>query len=278
MLQVSLNGKIISASKARFATDNRAFRFGDSIFETCRYHNAQVPLLDLHLQRMFTCMQYIGMEIPAHWNVSWILSCIQDIADAHAFSFCRVRLTASRQGGGSYTPERNTPDLLIEVSALPTEKFDTAVITCMLGEYHDMQKSTHPVFRCKTGNALLYVLAAKFARENGYDDVLIFNEKEEITDAISSNVWVVKNSVLYTTPDDGGAVLGVMRRYLLENAAALEVEVGQIALDPEILLSADEVFLSNAIHGIRSVSTYQDRTYLNNKGAALLEKLNTQLF
>ena len=131
----------------------------------------------------------------------------------------------------------------------------------VIGIYPDARKSCDVFSNLKSPNYLPYVMAAQFAKENKLNDCLILNVHDRICDATIANVFWIKEKVIYTPPLSEGCVAGVMRRYLLEKFNDSKFTFQGKALDIDILLDADEIFLSNAVNGIRWVGQFRDRSY-----------------
>ncbi len=118
------------------------------------------------------------------------------------------------------------------------------------------------------------MLAGLYKKSKNLDDCLLVNDKGHIIESISSNIFAVKNGVLYTTPVSDGCVEGVMRKKIMEVAAKNRIAVQEVSILQNILLSSDELFLTNSIRGIRWVVAYKQKRYFNNTSKILTEKLN----
>jgi branched-chain amino acid aminotransferase len=107
-------------------------------------------------------------------------------------------------------------------------------------------------------------MAAIWAKENNLNDALILNQHDRICDSTIANVFWVKDNKIFTPPLNEGCVAGVMRKKVLELAIRNSDHLMQEAvLTQEILLQADEVFLTNAITGIRWVKECRGKVYKN---------------
>jgi len=82
----------------------------------------------------------------------------------------------------------------------------------------------------------------------------------------------VKKDKVFTPPLTEGCVAGVMRRFLLEKIPETDLTLHEKVLTEEELLKADEVFLTNALYGIRSVSCIKDALYNNTIAAQLYSR------
>jgi len=131
--------------------------------------------------------------------------------------------------------------------------------------YPDARKSRDIFSNLKSSNFLPYTMAAIYAKENKLNDCLLLNESGNIADATTANLFIIKDGMITTPALSEGCVNGVMRRYLLERLKGedrgFKTEESIITIDN--LLHADEVFLTNAIKGIRWVKRFRGTTYGN---------------
>lgn len=258
-------------------SSDRAFKYGDAIFESCLFFEGRLPLMSYHFERLTYSMQCLSIVHPPHITMQWLTDIITELAKEHGLTTARAKITVWRGGGGLYLPQGNEPELLIEIFPLQSPPFSDAPRQYAMGEYKGLQKVIHPVSACKTANALPYILAAMFASDNGFDDALIFNTEAHIADAITANVWMFENNALITTPELNGGVKGTMQSWLVENAASFGYEVLRKPLTSAMLMTADAVFVTNAIQGIIPVTSFRSQRYSNNLPIALLRDVKSTL-
>src|SRR5207249_2147893 len=92
---------------------------------------------------------------------------------------------------------------------------------------------------------------------------LLLNVHDRICDATIANVFWIKNGTIYTPPLSEGCVAGVTRRYILEKIQSARHKIQEKVCEIIDLENADEIFLTNAIQGIRWVKQFRDKTYSN---------------
>ena len=105
-------------------------------------------------------------------------------------------------------------------------------------------------------------MAAQYAQQHGFDDVLILNQYGRVAEAISSNVFIAKNNILYTPPLNEAPVNGIVRKLLLQHNN-LNYKVAEKPLTVDDFLDADECFLTNTIQGLVSVDCFRRKQYGN---------------
>ena len=98
-----------------------------------------------------------------------------------------------------------------------------------------------------------------------------------IIEGTASNLFLVSNGVLYTPGIDSGATAGVLRAQVINLALTSGMKVYECNLTPQNLLVADEVFLTNAVQGIRWVGSYRTKRYFNGATSDLMTRLNAHV-
>jgi branched-chain amino acid aminotransferase len=111
----------------------------------------------------------------------------------------------------------------------------------------------------KTGNYMNNLLALHEAEARGADDAVLMNERGEVTEGTTSNVYAVRGGAVTTPPLGAGILKGTSRTRVLELCAAHGVPAQEATLRPEDLVAADEVFLSSSVRGVVGVTRIDDR-------------------
>ena len=269
-----LNGHLISIYEPSVSFSNRAFRYGDSLFETIRVCNNKVMFLRDHITRLKLGMTVLRMNLPAELNTDNIHEFIINLLkhNVHA-PHARLRLTVFRNDGGYYTPETNDISFLIESEEL-TNSYELNQKGFWVDIYADIKKSINKLSNIKSGNALMYVMAGIAKQSMKLDDCFLINENGTICESISSNIFVVKNGTLYTAPLTEGCVAGVMRKQIMNLATENKILTFESAITSYTLMNGDEVFLTNSVNGIQWVGQFKDKFYTNKMALFFIDKLN----
>jgi branched-chain amino acid aminotransferase len=143
--------------------------------------------------------------------------------------------------------------------------------------FDELTKSADKLSNFKTSNALLYVMAGLFKKQNSLDDAFILNNNGFLCESISSNVFIIYDKQIYTPALTEGCVAGVMRSVVLEIAKNNDVPLIEAQINPEVLKEAEEVFVTNATTGIQWVMGYGRKRYFNEVSKFLSIKLNAQM-
>lgn len=272
---INHNGNFILADAPVVTANNRSFRYGDALFESIRIANYNPQFLKEHLQRLFNGMNVLKMEMNPLFNEVFLEHAILELAQKNnVTSDGRVRMTVYRNDGGFYTPDNNKVSYILEVYPVETQGYVLNQKGLTVDLYTEFKKTQNALSSIKSANSAIYVMAGIHKTEAQLDECLLLNDKHHIIEAITSNIFAVKNGVLYTPPIADGCVDGVMRKKIIEIAKENKIAVYEISVMQNVLLGADELFLTNTINGIRWVVAYKQKRYFNNTSKKLVEKLN----
>jgi branched-chain amino acid aminotransferase len=269
------NGSFIPGGSPVTGANSRALRYGDGLFETVKLIDNRLLLADAHFDRLFHGLSLLQFEIPKHFTRGFITeNILQLVRKNKTEKAARIRLSILRSNGGPYDPESMQPQLLIQCWPLPEHAMQLNQNGLQIGIYADARKACDAFANLKSNNYLPYLMAAQFAKRNQLNDAVLLNVFDRICDASIANIAWVKNGTIFTPPLTEGCVAGVMRRHLLEQCGRITgVTMKEQAGTAEDLAEADEVFLTNAISGIRRVAQCGDKKY----GHSLTTQLYDQL-
>ncbi|AMC09894.1 aminotransferase class IV [Lutibacter profundi] len=251
---INLNGIINKKSKLLFDYNNRAFKYGDALFETLKVKNLQVYFLEDHYFRLMASMRMLRMKIPMRFTLEYFENEIINLVKQNNLDSARVRFTIFRKSGGFYEPKTNEINYLIEA----TQLISVQQLNYKVDLFKDYFVYSGLLSTIKTTNKITNVLASIFASENELDNCILLNEKKHIVEVINGNIFLVKGNVIKTPPISEGCIKGVCRKKIIEIIATThKYKLEETAISPFELLKADEVFITNAIIGIQPVTVYK---------------------
>ncbi len=273
---INFNGDLRTENEFSLSSNNRAFKYGDGLFETIKVENRRVVFLEDHYFRLMSSMRMLRMEISMKFTLEFFEKEILRTIEANELIKSRVRFSVFRNDGGLYLPEDYATSYIIETDKLSiTLKTDYEVDL-----FKDHYVYSGMLSTLKTNNKILNVIASVYANENGLDNCILLNENKQVVEAINSNIFLVKNHQITTPSLSEGCLKGVVRKNIISLINKdTEYEILEAAISPFELQKADEVFLTNTIVGIQPVTKYRKKVYeisiatdLQNK-LKILEKL-----
>lgn len=269
------NGDLLDVTQSGLSPQNRSFLFGDGLFESIKVINGKPLFVNVHFSRLAEGMKALRIEKGSDFDSEKLEADINKlITHCGVVGGGRVRVTLYRNDGGYYLPTGKGFSYVVSLIEASANKFMLNEEGLIVNLYTEIKKQITPLAYYKTTSALNYILASEYARTANLDDVLLVNEKDNIIESANSNLFIVSNGVLYTPAVSDGCVGGTMRMQIINIALENEIKVYECSLTPQNLLAADEVFLTNAIQGIKWVSGYRMKRYFHKMSDLLIEKLN----
>ena len=227
--------------------DDRGFTLGDGLFETLLAERGELRDLAAHLGRMAAGCAVMGLPAPdAAAAEAALRGAVEDAGLGAARAAVRLTWTAGSGGRGLNRPETLTPHLV--ATAAPAPKPTTPA---RLALSRIRRNDGSPAAGLKSLAYLDNVLARREALAAGADEAIMLNTRGELACAAAANLFWISQGRLFT-PDLGCGVLpGIVRARVIAAAAALGVAVEAVRTGPEILGSADGIFLTNSLIGLR---------------------------
>ncbi len=273
------DGKILKQDKLLISPNNRSFRYGDGFFETMKWFNGKILIEQLHLERLFHTLHILQFKPPAYFTAEYIVQAIQQLVSKNQHhKLARVRVTIYRGDGGIYDEQNHFPHLLIQTWALNPMNNRLNENGLDIDIYAAAVKQSDHFSLLKSNNYLGYVMAALWAKEHHLNDAILLNPQGNIADATIANVFIINNGTIITPALSEGPVSGVMRRYILKQLQERGYEVKEGIVSADDLANASEVFLTNAIYGMRWVKQCGKNTYIHQLVPHLYKEIMADMF
>ena len=271
---INFNGELLYPKNIKLSSENRAFKYGDAIFETVKVMHKKVVFWEDHYFRLMASMRMLRMKIPMEFTLEFleqeILKTVATQKDANTY---RVRLNVFRKDGGLYTPKTNKIDYTIEA----TESSYQIKESYSLDVYKDFYNYSGLLSTIKTNNRMLNTLASIFADENDLDNCILLNEKKGVVEVTNGNIFVIKGNVIKTPALSEGCIKGIARNKVIEILSKnKDFTLEETSISPFEIQKADEVFITNAIIGVQPVTGYKKKVFtteIGNKIAGNLKVL-----
>lgn len=265
------NGKFVAASDTVLTADNRSFRYGDGCFETMRVYQGEVLLADLHFERLMASLHLLHFDPPQSFTKQYFANLVMELCTRnHHDELARVRLTVFRADGGLYAPVNNIPQFIIQSWELDKQILELNDAGLQLDVFPDARISCDKFSSIKSNNCLPYVMAAMYAKQHRIDETVLLNPYGRVADTTIANLFIIQGEEIFTPPLSEGGICGVMRKHLLQ--MDLPFSITERPVKVEDLENADEIFLTNAITGIRWVGMFRDSSF-GNAAAVILHEL-----
>jgi branched-chain amino acid aminotransferase len=267
---VCFNGEIVRSDQPLFTAQNRSFKYGDAVFETIKVYNGNILLAGLHFERLFMSLKLL--KLPFLFDEMALHKSIIQLCEKNECSqLARVRLAV-------YRDENDSSGFVVEANSLSTEANAWNDKGLRIDLYPYARKSKDAFANLKTANFLAYVLAGLHAKENKLDDCIVLNSDSNLCDSSKANIFLVKEEKIFTPALHQGCINGVMRRFLIDGLKGLQFSLHQQEIKEEDLINADEVFLTNAIYGMRWIESFRNKKYTNTVSVRIYRQLLSTVY
>ena len=262
------NSDLLREKDFSLKINNRSFLYADGFFESIKVINSNCFNLESHFNRIINTAAFFMMDI--NFSFSEFEYFLDKLIEKNEIVGGRIRMVFYRESEGKYLPNENKIGFVAEIEK-SENSFTLNENGLKLGLFTEMRKDKSKFSNCKTTNAAISVLASICAKENSWDDCLLLNTEDNIIESSNSNLFIVKGDSIISPPLTDGCVDGTMRSFIKS-----QFDIQEKPVTKEDLFSADEVFLTNAIQGIRRIESFEEKKYQSHKIARLVfNKLNT---
>ncbi len=254
ILAVLVNSLAPAEPNQCIAIDDRALHYGDGVFETMRVQGGQVRFLQSHLQRMLLSCQRLGLAPPEQTQ---LLADIRRIIGDHDDAVLKLIVSCTAGGRGYRSAEdAGINTMLILYPAVLQDRQPISLRWCAtrLGRNAQLAGMKHL-------NRLEQVLAQREAQAQPSDEGLMLDTEGELVSAMAGNVFLMREGVLCTPDLRFCGVRGVMREQVLNAAQSIGLRTEQAPLWPGDITNASEMFITNAVRGIRPVGGIDEQRW-----------------
>ena len=249
--RVRIDGEPAAVADAGVPVLERGLHYGDGVFETIACIDGVPRLLERHLRRLRLGCQRLGFD-PV--DAAALAREVRELALGTSQAVIKLLLTRGTAAARGYaiTGRERTRRISLRYAWRPEDpaRLEEGVrvrfATLRLGENPALAGIKH----C---NRLEQVLARREWTDPAIAEALMFSRSGALVSGTMSNVFLVRESKLLTPLIDQCGVAGIMRGLVLELAAAHGISAQECRLEGAQADSADELFLTNALTGIRPV-------------------------
>jgi len=274
MEKVFVNGSFVNLTLAKISVFDRGFLYGDGLFETMRAYWGEVFRLEDHLDRLFRSAKEI--EISFSYTRKELKNIIKRILKTNNLSEAYIRLTLSRgiSETGLISKSKSSATLVImarKFKPLSPSEYKRGWRSTVVGP---RQNQASPVSRLKSLNFLNNILARKEAKAKGVDEGILLNTIGDVTEASTSNIFLVKRGIVITPPEESGLLPGITRRVVLELATSLGLKVYKRRIFLDELMGVEEAFLTNSLIEIMPLVEIDGRRIGKGKPGTLTQRIH----
>lgn len=273
---INFNGIITDQSNQ--IKHNRAFLYGDSVFETLRIIDNKIVFWEDHYFRLMSSMRIIRLNIPDDYTPDYLE---ENILKLHRLvsknGHSKVRINVYRFSKGKYMPIENNVSFIISCDPIINSKYLINSGDYVVDLFKDYYIDNQLISSIKTNNKIINVVASIYAKENGFNNCILLNNDKMVAEFINSNIFIIKNDEIFTPRLNSGCLNGVLRKNLLNILKKHSFTTYEQDISTFDLTQSDEIFGTNVVQGLFSISQYRKKGFLNNQSKKILKLLNDNI-
>jgi len=276
---INFNGNITDETNV-ISFNNRGFNYGDALFETIKCSHGKLLFFEDHYFRLMASMRIMRIEIPMEFTMEFLEEQILKTLEANNLSnaSARVKLLVNRAAGGLYLPTNKEVDYVINAVALDADFYLIDSSRYEVDLFKDYYVAPSLLSTLKSNNKALHVVGSVYASENNLNNCLLLNTNKNVVEALNGNLFLVKGNTIKTPPLTDGCLKGVMRKQIMEIIDLIpEYTLEEVSISPFELQKADELFITNVITGIQSITKYRKKEFNTTVAENVLKKLNVKI-
>ena len=264
------NEELREIEKVRWSPGQAGLICGWGLFTTVRIVRGEAFAYERHWRRLekdsaITRMPltYSGARVPVH---------LQEVIRANRVEEGCARIYLVWNTVGFWKSEEKMPDVDLVITTADVPHYpDTVRLTV---REHGRHAAT-ALAGVKTISWLNSVWAVAEAHREGFDEVVLLNERGEVSECTAANLFAVKGDKVLTPPLSSGCLEGVTRGVLIEVAGEAGTAVVEQVLRLQDLYSADEVFITSTNRNVIGVREIAGRPIGEGKMGPVTKRLDT---
>jgi len=275
-MKIYINGKFYGKDQAKISVFDHGLLYGDGVFEGIRAYNRLVFKLKEHIDRLFESAQTIMLKIPL--TKDQLIKAVVATLKINKLDNAYIRLIVTRGEGDLGLDPRKCPGgpsivIIADKIALYPEKFyrhGLEIIT--VPTVRNLPEAVNP--QIKSLNYLNNILAKIEAINSGCDEAIMLDALGYVAECTGDNIFIVKNSHLYTPPQCMGTLRGITRDAVLEIAKKSKIGAHEHVITRHEVYNSDECFLTGTAAEIIPVVKVDGRIIGSGKPGKMTAKLS----
>jgi branched-chain amino acid aminotransferase len=243
----TINGRLVPESKAVISVFDNALLYAEGLFETLLGIDDRPIFTKEHLARLHKGAKVLGLKLPVSDAV--LVQWMKTTLKSHPDRVKKLRLTMTSGESARWVGRQGKPQVILSASPheIPRAPFRLIV--------SDFKVDHASVFRnIKTLSYVISAAALRQAKDRKFDDAILLNERNEVAEVTSANIFWTQGKRVYTPPLSAGCLEGITREFVLKEARKIGITITERRVDLPGLLHADEIFISSSLKLVAPVS------------------------
>ena len=248
------NETIQGAAHASLSPSQIGLLSGWGVFTTLRVSDGVLFAWERHWARIER--DAAAFHVPLPGNPERVRRKLLELVEANGAQNCTLRLAIVRNGGGMWANPK--PDRPSDVIALTADSKDWGE-GVKLAYQANARHASSPFAGTKILSWSMNLTWLECAQQRGFDEVILLNERGEVAECTSANIFIANGNQVWTPPLSSGCLPGITRELLLGEVHVPGVPLSEKALTPADLSAADEVFITSTTRDLLPVYRIEER-------------------
>lgn len=260
---IHINGQLVRKDKAVISPFDHGYLYGVGLFETLRVYNGHPFLLIDHIERLKTGLHLLGIE--HRWSIDDWKAAIAELLRANQYedAYIRMNVSAGQAELGLTSEQYKQPTTIIFSKPLSANEQFREKEGVIL---RTRRNTPETPFRLKSHHFLNNVIAKQELGNQPNREGIFLDEKGNVAEGIVSNIFWVKDGVVYTPSLKTGILNGITRQFVCFLLKQKGIEVQEGLFSVEHVYAADEVFMTNSIQEVVPFAVVNERHFPGNRG------------
>ncbi len=256
--------EIVSSASLEFPFDDCGFLYGYGLFETVRILNKTPLLLGSHLGRLQRTS--IVMDLIIDTDIDQLIGLVNNLIKKNAIEngVLNLYLTGGNRPRSMYQLGLEKPTLLGVIREYPVDNLAALTLGLRQTSFQRI-----PVDGMKTMSWFKNILEKRLAPE--FNDIILYDTNDQILETTTANIFFIKEKQL-VTPKASEILMGVTRNFVIEMSQSHGFTVEERSVEVSELAEFDEIFLTNAVHGMIEVDSVENHEFLRSGDTVQLIK------
>ncbi len=266
-----VNGRYVPRQRATVMMEDRGYQFADGLYEVAMFYNCQFLDWDLHIKRLHYSCKELGIARPM--SDAALKMVVETLINKNAYDdgyvYIQITRGVSNKRNHFYSHQM-APSLTMSImpyKGVTLEQYQKGIRVITV---EDLRWK-----RCDIKSIALLpnILALQQAADAGAKEVFMFNEADNLTECGKSTAFIVKNDAVYTHPADRHVLPGVRKTVVREICRAYDIPYHETEVSREMVMNADEAFLTSATADIMPVTQIDDMVIGSGSIGAMTQNL-----
>jgi len=248
------NDRIQEASDLSLSPGQVGLLSGWGVFSTLRVADGVLFAWERHWARITRDAKALHVPLPE--DAERVHGKLLELVEANGVANCTLRLVIVRNGGGMWAGPSNGRASDIVALTADSKDWGDGV---KLAYQREARHAASQFAGAKITSWAMNLTWLESAQQRGFDEVILLNERGEVAECTSANIFVAEGNQVWTPPLSSGCLPGITREVILGEVKVPGIRISEKAMVPSDLELADEVFITSTTRDLLPVVQIEDK-------------------